>query len=401
MLVETTARSEQEEPSPVEEIERRLAQQALIADFGRFALKCQDLDGILNEACRIAADGLQVRLAKVLRHLSNEDAFLLQAGIGWKAGLIGTAKIGADLESPAGYALKTGEPVISNHLAEEQRFRTPKLLADHGAVRAVNVVITGEGKPYGVLEADSRQLGAFSPHDINFLQALANTLGVAIDKERTHAQLESLLKQKELLLLEIDHRVKNSLSLVSGLLGMQERSAKSSEARVALSAASARILSIARIHEQLYRGTDTATVAFGAYLEGLCTDLAASLGRIEDIDFKVEAEAFDLPVSRAAPLGLITAELLTNALKYARHASARSSVVVTCARDHDHLVMTIADDGPGLPDGFDITAGNGLGMRVVTSLVRQLKGTVEAGNHQGGAHFVVRVAVADRPDELA
>lgn len=185
---------------PVPELERRLAQQALIAEFGRFALKNDTLQAILDEACRLAADGLEVGFAKVLEPLPMENALLLRAGIGWRPGLVGHARIGADLESPAGYAFKTGEPVISNHLSEEKRFRTPKLMADHGVKRAVNVIIQGEGAPFGVLEADSRDPGAFNPHDIHFLQALANTLGVAIDKEAAHSRIEELgheLAQRE------------------------------------------------------------------------------------------------------------------------------------------------------------------------------------------------------------
>ena len=178
--------------APVPELERRLAQQALIAEFGRFALRTDTLQAILDEACRIAADGLDVGFAKVLEPLQTENALLLRAGIGWRPGLVGHARIGADLESPAGYAFKTGEPVISNHLSEEKRFRTPKLMADHGVKRAINVIIQGEQEPFGVLEADSRDPGAFTPHDIHFLQALANTLGVAIDKEAARNRIEEL-----------------------------------------------------------------------------------------------------------------------------------------------------------------------------------------------------------------
>ncbi len=198
MIAETPADDSPNPPVP--ELERRLAQQALIAEFGRFALKNDTLQAILDEACRIAADGLEVGFAKVLEPLPKENALLLRAGIGWRPGLVGHARIGADLESPAGYAFKTGEPVISNHLSEEKRFRTPKLMADHGVKRAVNVIIQGEGAPFGVLEADSRDPGAFNPHDIHFLQALANTLGVAIDKEAARSRIEELgseLAQRE------------------------------------------------------------------------------------------------------------------------------------------------------------------------------------------------------------
>src|SRR5688572_2855310 len=88
-----------------DENSRRIAQQALIAEFGFYALRQHSLDAILAEACRVAAQGLQVTFAKVLELLAAENALLLRAGVGWKAGLVGRARVGADLESPAGYTL--------------------------------------------------------------------------------------------------------------------------------------------------------------------------------------------------------------------------------------------------------------------------------------------------------
>jgi hypothetical protein len=90
------------------------------------------------------------------------------AGIGWGPDVIGVATVGADIESPAGYALITGKPVISNHLGNEKRFRTPELLVKHGIRRVMNVILQGDGSPYGVLEADSRSEGEFSIHDVSF-----------------------------------------------------------------------------------------------------------------------------------------------------------------------------------------------------------------------------------------
>jgi two-component sensor histidine kinase len=203
------------------------------------------------------------------------------------------------------------------------------------------------------------------------------------------------LKQKDLLLREIDHRVKNSLALVSSLLGMQERMAASAEAKAVLAAASARLMSIARIHEQLYKSADIVSVEFDVYLTGLCADLAASLGRVGQIDFGVDVDRFSLSVDRAVPLGLITVELVTNAIKYASHASGVSTIRVTCRREDGHIVLIVADDGPGLPDGFDATVTKGLGMRLVRALVRQLGGTLEAANVAGGARFSVRVSRSD------
>jgi len=114
---------------------------------------------------------------------------LVRAGVGWGEGVVGSATVGADLDSPAGYALHTGKPVISNHLENEERFRTPELLVEHGIRRAMNVILQGDGLPFGVLEVDSRSEGEFGEHDIAFLQGAANILGMAIEQQQYQRKL--------------------------------------------------------------------------------------------------------------------------------------------------------------------------------------------------------------------
>ena len=122
--------------------------------------------------------------------------------------MVGNATVGADLASPAGYALRTGKPVISNHLENEQRFRTPELLVEHGIRRAMNVILQGDGSPFGVLEVDSRSEGEFSEHDIAFLQGAANILGMAIEQQQYQRKLQAALERHQILLKEVSHRVK-------------------------------------------------------------------------------------------------------------------------------------------------------------------------------------------------
>src|SRR6202043_1593316 len=133
----------------------------------------------------------------------------------------GGASVGADLASPGGFALRTGRPVISNHLENEERFRTPELLVQHGIHRAMNVILQGDGKPFGVLEVDSRSEDAFVEHDLAFLQGAANILGMAIERERHERSLKAALARQQMLLKEITHRVKNSLAIVASMLKLQ------------------------------------------------------------------------------------------------------------------------------------------------------------------------------------
>jgi len=177
---------------PADELQYRLRQQALLAELGRRALAANDLDTLLQEATRLVAIGLQTSFCKILEYLPAKGTLLVRAGIGWQDNVIGVATVGADLNSPAGYALHTGKPVIANDLAKERRFRTPRLLRRYGIQRAINVVLSTDGKPFGVFEADSEVGGNFTEHDIDFLQGAANLLGVAIERHQDAAALRQL-----------------------------------------------------------------------------------------------------------------------------------------------------------------------------------------------------------------
>jgi PAS domain S-box-containing protein len=188
--------------TPREELAYRLRQQAIVSEFGFFALRCYDLDALFQRAAVLCAQGMQTELCKVLEFKPAENRFVVRAGVGWAAGVVGQATIGADLESPAGFALKTGRPVISNHLEGESRFRTPKLLAEHGVKRAINVLIAAGPTvaPYGVLEVDSSAEGRFEEADLAFMQGLASVLGVAIERQWTEARLRESEEQARLVI---------------------------------------------------------------------------------------------------------------------------------------------------------------------------------------------------------
>jgi two-component sensor histidine kinase len=182
--------------------------------------------------------------------------------------------------------------------------------------------------------------------------------------------------------------------LVGSVLAMQRRAASSDDAKAALAAAADRVTTIARIHERLH-GSDTAdSVEFGAYLGDLARDIFSSSQ--PDLELVLEVERVELPSDRAAPLGLVAAELLMNALKHTRRGDVASVVRVEFRRLDGSLELVVADDGPGLPPEFDPARSRGLGMRLVLSLVAQLEGTLEARNVGGGARFEVRAPVGPR-----
>ncbi|WP_312223699.1 sensor histidine kinase [Rhizobium rhizoryzae] len=354
-----------------EELSYRLRQQRIAADFGYIALKTENLADLLQEAARLSASGLNASHAKYLRHLGDGAGFLVTAGVGWKPGVVGEAKVGDDLESPAGYAFHTEKAVISNHLANEERFRTPTLLVEHGIKRALNVIIRSESKRYGVLEVDSPGEGRFDEEDVAFMESFASILGVAMQREERDVKLREAVRHQEVLTQEASHRVKNSLSIVAGLLSLQARSADNEDVSRALRAAGHRVQTVAAVHDRLWRNNDVRSVDLGSFLSELCDQLgAAGTGAA----IHCRGETVKINTDQAVTIGLLVNELVTNAIKYAFPDHAGEVNVQIASTKDGHLRLSVQDNGAGLPEMFDPNGKNGLGVKLIRSLSKQLGG---------------------------
>ncbi|WP_419826308.1 PAS domain-containing protein [Sphingomonas sp.] len=195
------------EPQPGQAAERNdedavLRQQAVLAKFGEMALRCDDLDDILTEACRLIGEALDTDLAKVMALQNDGETLLVRAGVGWKPGIVGCVTVKAVEGSSEGHALKTGGPVASADIEQEDRFDYADFIKDHGVKALVNVIIIGprDEKPFGLLQVDSRTPRDFDETDINFLRGYANLLAAAVERLRNLAQrdeAEARLRESE------------------------------------------------------------------------------------------------------------------------------------------------------------------------------------------------------------
>ena len=388
--------------APTEELAYRLRQQQLTAEFGRFALRARDTASLLQEATRMCALGLQSEFCKIMEYLPDEHQFILRAGVGWKEGTVGHARAGADMESPAGYAFKTGNPVISNHLAAESRFRTPAILVEHGVKRAINVLIQGDQERFGVLEVDSPRSGRFTETDLAFMQSFANLLGIAVDRQRSEEALrdkekllERSLEHQEVLTREVSHRVKNSLTIVASLLKMQARTSVHAEVERALGDAESRVQTIARVHDRLWRAHEVNTIDLADFMQELVEQLRSSAppGLTLSCDFVPVTVATD----QAIPLGLLINELVTNAFKYAYPNHAGKVRVSVTSEEEGHLRLTTCDEGTGLPQSMHTAGSTSLGMKLINSLAREVGGKPQWQDVQPGTRFVLDFFAQEGP----
>jgi two-component sensor histidine kinase len=368
----------------------RVRQQEILAELGVLALQARPFVELLNETARLTAEGMEAEFCKVLEYLPGQNRLLVRAGVGWHEGIVGVATVGADLESPSGFALRIGKPVISNHLENEQRFRTPELLIEHGIRRAMNVILQGDGAPFGVLEVDSRSEEEFSEHDISFLQGAANILGMAIERQRYELQLKAALDRQQVLLKEISHRVKNSLQIVSAMLNLQANTVGDDILRAHLAEASGRVSAIGRAYERLSYDADVENINLGPYLKEVCADVISGHSPCT-LDFEA-VEEIQLDADRAISLALLVNELVTNAIKHGLAGRSDGHIWVRLALSKENtVVISVRDNGVGLPADFDLGKRRGLGMRIVGALSKQLHAAISHRCDADGTEFVLTV----------
>lgn len=218
---------------------------------------------------------------------------------------------------------------------------------------------------------------------------LIHMMEISLDRlQAERRESARLADQHKVLFQELQHRVANNLAIVSSVLALQARRAGAgTPTATALDDARERLATMARIHRRLYDPTSAAR-DLPLYLEEFSRDLIGASGR--DIATRVQAERFDLDVSRLTTLSLLVSELVTNALKHAFEAGRKGGEIVIslCAEGDERIALRVSDNGRGLPEGFLDSAPTGLGTQIVASLARQLGGEIR-WTSEGGATALV------------
>ena len=362
--------------------ERLRRQQKALAEFGLLASRSSNLDEILHRAAELVSHGLDVKRAKVLELLPGGKELLVRAGVGWNPGVVGHATFGADHDSPAGYALSHDEPVVSPDLDAETRFEIPQMLWDHGIQSMVNVIIAGERGPFGVLEVDSTRRRHFDKDDITFLRNYANLLAAAVDRHASHTGLETAAREKDLLIQELSHRVKNLLGLVQSLAKQTPSDAPG--ARAYEESFLSRLGALARAENFIFE-------AQGSKLD-LERLIARSLEPFESDragKIVIEGPPLRVPVRSGRMLGLAMHELGTNATKHGALSGAAGEVRISWSvQDREDArrveLCWVETGGPSVQP----SKHQGFGTRLLTRLVSyELNGDAELDYATGGLNY--------------
>lgn len=366
-----------------------LAQQRALASFGAHALASEDLDEVLTEACRLVGATLGTDLAKVVELLPDGRGLLVRAGTGWRPGIVGRMRSDLNDRTPEAFALRTRAPVVAPDIGQETRFDVPAFVAEHGVRATVCVPICSpDGKPpFGVLQVDAREPRPFGEDEVAFLGTYANMLASTATRLRVSAELRRRAEDIERLLRELQHRVKNNLMVMVGLVEVQARRASRPSVRRALRAVGRRIEALRLLHDKLHLADEVDRVDLGDYLGQVAAGLlrfheeeARRIRLVLDVERGIIANP-DI----AAPLGLMVNELVTNSLKHAFGAGS-GTIELTLVGGAPGARLTLQDDGRGLPAAATApgSGGSGTGMRMIGSLARQVGALPEWGTGPQG-----------------
>ncbi len=217
-------------------------------------------------------------------------------------------------------------------------------------------------------------------------------------QQKYEDQLRASLKEKEILLKEVNHRVNNNLQMITSIISLQSRNVASPEARNILLDIQSKINSIGMIHKKFYKTDNPARISFGNYLHDLLATLVRTYDRPE-IRVDICCEAFTIPISEAIPLAIMINELATNTIKHAFPEGQPGVITVTCTRLSDHLSLVVGDSGTWLSAAVVPGQTEGLGMQIIKEMITQLRGTMIITRHPETKYEIRIPHVADHGND--
>lgn len=347
-----------------------------IAAVQRYQILDTPPDGIFDRVTAIAARrfGTPIAIISIVDH----DRIWFKSHHG-----LDVEEIGRDPGLCASAILSSEVHLLLDASTDPRSLANPLVAGDFGLRFYAGVPLrTSDGFNLGTLCVIDKEPRPVEQEQIDDLIDLAS---LVVDQLELRLAARRAVAQAELMAREIDHRVMNSLQFVAGLLSMQSRSVGVGEVASQLTDAATRVAAVARVHRNFY-SSESDEVSCIAFLTRLCADLSEICG----VAIEVNGDEGTVPTTMIQPIGLLTNELVVNA---AKHGAGKVEVLYTVEGDRSEL--SVCDQGAGVPAGFDPATSQGLGMKVVTLLAKQLGGGLEVlANPDGrGACFRVEFAI--------
>jgi len=209
---------------------------------------------------------------------------------------------------------------------------------------------------------------------------------------RSKKELTAQMEEKETLLKEVHHRVKNNLQTVSSLLSLQSRNVEEARMKTLLKSTQNRVISMAMVHEMLYMRKDISQIEYKSYVQELSEYLIRSIKGLDSkVQLKIDIPDIKLGIDTAIPLGLLINEAVTNALKYGFADEEEGEIYIVLKKELDkQYVLNIGDNGKGFPDTITYKNSKSLGLKLIHNLTRQLKGTIQKDDSKKGTNYIIK-----------
>jgi len=299
------------------------------------------------------------------------------------------------------YVLRRGEPLLSSSKKFEELKEMGEVeLIGTPAMDWLGVPLKTEDKTIGIMVVQNyTESTRFGEEHKHILMFVSSQVAMAIERKRAEERLKASLAEKEVLLREVHHRVKNNMQIMSSLLNLQTIDIKDPTAVHLLKECQRRIRAMALVHEKLYLSKDLANIDFSQYLQSLTLHLFQSYQiHPHSIRLTMNMEKIFLNINTAIPCGLIVNELVSNALKHAFPDGRTGEIRIELFRaEGDKNCLVVSDNGVGFPEGLDFRNAETLGMQIISMLVDQLDGQIEVGRQEGTFFKIVFEELRNKP----
>jgi PAS domain S-box-containing protein len=292
------------------------------------------------------------------------------------------------------YVLRTGKPLLASpeifeklvEAGEVQNIGTP-------SIDWIGVPLHGKEDVFGVMVAQTYSEGSrYTEEDLRMFTFVANNIALAIERLQAEKEILTTLEEKTALLREVHHRVKNNLQVISSLLHLQSDFIHDDQDRKMFEDTQSRVKSIAFVHELLYQTQNLARIDFGDYIESITFHLVNLYTHNPNVRIRTEIDPLEMNVDTAIPCGLIINELISNSFRYAFPDNRQGEIFVKLKRqfidEKEICILTISDDGIGIPEYIIFPNKNSLGLQLVDILTRQLGGKVTLDREKGAVFTI-------------
>lgn len=279
-----------------------------------------------------------------------------------------------------GWVLANRRPYLTNNVESSEHFYGD--ITDDFKTRNILCVplINRKNEVIGVLQAINRRNGEeFTPHHVPVFQALASHVTIAIERTRQIDLLHDRLKEKDAMLTEVHHRIKNNLQILSGQIENELSDIKDDQAKKVLQNMIMRVNSMSKLHDLLCEKNLQKTVDLGVYLKQLSDKIEETMNAVlMDVTIELRADSVKLPQEKALLCGLILNELIINIYKHAFVEGEKGNVEIDLNAEGGLAKLTVSDNGVGLPDDFNLVKEYSIGMWIVGELIKKLGATLES-----------------------